>query len=558
MEGEHILSQDPLFIKHCFIQPEEFKSFQRLKNANLQNSIIMSSASFCDRNVNNDHLLDGYSWAIILHINADGDDTKITTFCKFIDEDEIDRLQDISNSSSMKFGLFTGKLPLWKKIFCCGRLPTLLTTGRTVERTTAHQPIFYPTLNHIIFCSSYTYPSFSLSQDEDGIAEVVRTNSFLQSRFTKNHYTCMHPHYDYQTKSLLTYTFLHSKFQNKTTVMFHSFGPSIADDPKPIKYVIKERVALHMFGFTKNYYILFANALGLKKGYTMRMACGSAILRETDEEYCGDLEIHCIPRYTNIRPVLITNTKQKGFVYHTINCFEHEDGTIIIDALVSKLNQSRESSQFELNDRDVFDNEGDPFRFKIQSGNGNVASKLICASIDTSIDFHCINPNYTGLPYSKWWMVSHKRERELNGQFIRNISTLYRVSVDYKKDPLSFNPEETIEATECSASWNDASVYLRTPVFIPSVNQKTEDDGFLFCWSYENEGLDYLSAKLMIFSPELDIINIISYQNIVLPYSVHSFPYTFPHRDENTHSKNEKPPKDKNEKSIISMLENII
>jgi hypothetical protein len=61
----------------------------------------------------------------------------------------------------------------------------------------------------------------------------------------------------------------------------------------------------------------------------------------------------------------IINTKRQGNVYHQINAFEFQ-GEIVVDAFVSKLNSARESAQFELGEKPVFDNEGDPFRFVIK------------------------------------------------------------------------------------------------------------------------------------------------------------------------------------------------
>ncbi len=44
-------------------------------------------------------------------------------------------------------------------------------------------------------------------------------------------------------------------------------------------------------------------------------------------------------------------------------------------------------------DQPVMDNEGDPFRFHIlvpRSSPAVVQSKIICSSMDSTIDFHCV------------------------------------------------------------------------------------------------------------------------------------------------------------------------
>ncbi len=524
------LTQDPLFIKHCFTYPQSVQfsaQIEELGTKRLQDCLILSSAAFCDKDVDNDHLLDGYSWGLIVNISNVNNCNFIKFYCKKIQEDEDVRVEEVQNKT-MKFGLFTGKLPTWKKLLTFGRLPQLLSTGRAVERTTAHQPIFYPAKSQASFCSSYTYPSFSILKGDDDQLTIKRAPSFIQSKFNKNHYTCMHPLYDYHTKTLLTYTFLHSKLNRKTQIWFFSFGEDSKLDPPPIEYSVEDRLALHMFGFTTNYYIIFANSLVLEKCGQTKLIYGKPILRATNDDYFGDLIIHFIPR-NNDKQAFSVNTKQKGFVYHTINCFEHPDGSIIIDALVSKLNESRESSQFELGNHDVYDNEGDPFRFKIIAPpDPHISSKLIASKIDTSIDFHCINPRYSGRLYSHWWMVSHQRERYEDGIFKRTVSKLYHVIVDFEGDAMDYNPDDTVSNVISSDEWvgnnrvNEGSVYLRTPTFIPFKYSADEDEGLLFCWSYENEGLEYLSTNLMIFTSDLKLIKSLGI-NAKIPYSVHSY-----------------------------------
>jgi Retinal pigment epithelial membrane protein len=522
------LTQDPLFVKHCFTYPEEFQLSKKLDLGAykiLHDCLILSSAAFCDATVNNDHLLDGYSWGLFVHISSAKDNTDIKIYCKKIQEDEDVRLREVQHTSSMKFGLFTGKLPTWRKWLTLGRLPTLLSSGRAVERTTAHQPIFYPAKSQVSFCSSYTYPSFNVLKDEDDRLVIKRSiKSDIQNTFDKKHYTCMHPLYDYRKEMVLTYTFLHSKLSRNTKIWFYSFGDEPKNDTPPIEYEISDRVALHMFGFTQNYYIIFANSLVMEKCGQTKLMFGKPILRATNDDYSGDLIIHLIPRYTSslLKPFSV-NTKQKGFVYHTINCFDHPDGSVIVDALVSKLNESRESSQFELGQEDVFDNEGDPFRFKISPPPLNqVSNKILASQIDTSIDFHCINPRYSGRLHTDWWMVSHQRDRKDDGTFNRTVSKLQHIKVDFDGDAMDYDPEKTVVHKVSSDGWNKKSVYLRTPTFVPFKYPENEIDGLLFCWSFEDEGLDYLSGNLLIYAPHLALLKIIGI-NAKIPYSVHSY-----------------------------------
>lgn len=331
----------------------------------------------------------------------------------------------------------------------------------------------------------------------------------------------MHPMYDYETKSLLTYTFLHSKLVRKTKIWFYSFGGTV--DIEPLKYVIKDRAALHMFGFTKRYYVLFSSPLEAKMSSTV---CGTPVLRALDDDYCGDLIIHFIPRPgINLVPFSI-NTKQQGFVYHSINCYDLPNGSIVVDAYVSKLNPSRESAQFELGDNPVFENEGDPFRFLVNP-KGTVENKLICSQMDSSIDFHCINPLYNGKMYESWWMIAHRRNRGLKGVVDSVDSVMYHVLMPKGEDPLNFNPMTTIVNTKI---WQN--MYLRTPNFIPYAGVNAEDEGLLLCWAYlqrtESKELD---AKILILTPSLEAIRTLT-PDSKIPYSVHSYVHIF--EDEET------------------------
>lgn len=141
------LPQDEIFVNHCFSIPQESHCKKELfLERPLCKALLMSAASVCDRKVGNDHLLDGYSWGIFTFINREDFATNITVSVAKIEEDEECRLKESSSTVSIKYGMFTGKTPWWKKVFCLGRLPELVVTGRVINRPTAHQPIFYPRL----------------------------------------------------------------------------------------------------------------------------------------------------------------------------------------------------------------------------------------------------------------------------------------------------------------------------------------------------------------------------------------------------------------------------
>ena len=51
-----------------------------------------------------------------------------------------------------------------------------------------------------------------------------------------------------------------------------------------------------MFGFTENYFIIFSTALHMQKGGQCSVNCGSPFLREIDDDSCGEIILHFIPR----------------------------------------------------------------------------------------------------------------------------------------------------------------------------------------------------------------------------------------------------------------------
>lgn len=125
----------------------------------------------------------------------------------------------------------------------------------------------------------------------------------------------MHPLFEASSGKVLTYTFLHSKIGRTTYVRFYEFGPG--PETPVVEYKIKDRAALHMFGFTKvknkrggyvfprdtihwqDYFVIFANSLQVKKRGTCLLCCGAPILRTLNDDFCGDLKIHFIPRHNS-------------------------------------------------------------------------------------------------------------------------------------------------------------------------------------------------------------------------------------------------------------------
>jgi hypothetical protein len=53
---------------------------------------------------------------------------------------------------------------------------------------------------------------------------------------------------------------------------FYEFGP---EGQSPVQeYEVRDRAALHMFGFTENYFVIFANSLQVKPRGTCLLCCG--------------------------------------------------------------------------------------------------------------------------------------------------------------------------------------------------------------------------------------------------------------------------------------------
>jgi carotenoid cleavage dioxygenase-like enzyme len=303
---------------------------------------------------------------------------------------------------------------------------------------------------------------------------------------------------------------------------------------------------------------VFANSLQLKQpkaGHcsgTCSLTCGTPIMRALNPDYCGDLIIHFVPRpgFTN-NDGFIINTKCQGNVYHTINCFDEEleggdwTGRVVVDAFVSKLNAERESAQFELDPEElVYDNEGEPFRFVVDSPavpnkRSPCRFQAIASDVDSTIDFHCINPKFNGRRHQYSYMVSHTRHRDDKGCVLWVESRLIKIAVKYTGvDPLAYDPDTTRQYVRASPSWQDPnapkplSCYLRTPLFVSRADAKEEDDGHLFCWSFDTEpsstDKDGLRAYVLMFDARNMecIMRVAMPDGVVIPYTVHSNIYS--------------------------------
>jgi carotenoid cleavage dioxygenase-like enzyme len=527
----------------------------------VEDSLFLSAAAYCGDHV--DHILDGYSCALVTRIASGANGcTLVTVVLRTVSADAGLAQRESKSQREEEFGMFTkGHIPWYKYLFGA-RLVELATTGSVIERSTAHQPIFFPPLNHGLFCSANRYHSFRVDWDpstpgECYLHELSAHENWLPSGFRRWDYACMHPLYDASKQKLLTYTFKHSTLTRKTTLRLFEFDgdttnvPIEREYPTPVEHIMHDRVALHMFGFTENYFVVFANSLRLESCGNCFLICGKPIMRAMNDDFCGDLIIHFIPRDGRRGKKFIVNTKRQGYVYHAINCFELDDGTIVVDAFVSYLNAARESAQFELDsDRHVFDNDGDSFRFHIHPPHENAANTvsrdcIISSLIDSTIDFHCINPRNLGQFHSFSYMVSHTRHRNSSGnvEFVESI--LHKICVKpTSSDPLDFDPLQTVVSTLSSNHWQGQpglSCYLRTPVFVQCAGVPFEDGGRLLCWSYDSppdQLGSLLHAYLLIFnaSSMQILMRVPMPDGCVVPYSVHSAIYSRNFNTQDLHS----------------------
>lgn len=469
-------------------------------------SLMMSSAAYSGMVVS--HLLDGYSASLLSIVKTTAATNQLELFltCSCVASDA-QLFESEKNGAPRRPGMFTSDMPWWKKLLG-GNLFKFVTGGRALDRDTGHQPIYFPREKTLLHCAGTKYHAYKLIHTADGLVTTTDAGAWTPPEFNTKAYYCMHPHFDPVKQSMLTYTFRHSVFRKRTSITFFEYFADADSAPAQVEYVINERVALHMFGFTKNYFIVFANPLKLEKCGQAKLIFGKPILRAIDDSFISNLIIHFIPR-TPGRQAFVIDTNFQGYVYHTINCFEEGDdeGTIIMDAFVSDLNAARESSQFELNgDHKVYDNNGDPYRFVVSPAHGTVQMKLLAAVVDSTIDFHCINPALHGTRHQHTWIVGHKRERDMNGHFRVIKSTLHKV-----------NATACVEDTQYEAE----GAYFRAPMFVPRLGAEAEDDGYIFMWVYQGQSRH---AVLQILNAQtLEMKLAVHFGDLSIPYSVHSW-----------------------------------
>ena len=503
-----------------------------------EGALMLSAGSYAGTTI--DHLLDGYSCAIVLQLDTDEQGRPVLRLENKVVQAGRRLHAEEQKCSSRKPGLFTGDISV-RKMIGHNLYKLLVCKDRAVERDTSHQPIYFPPKKAALFCGAAGYHSYTLGAKGDTGMSLEAGG--WQPDLKTNDYSCMHPHYDQRTQTLLTYTFSHALTCRQTTVVFQEIGKDGAVKKTP--YTIDERAALHMFGFTENYYVLFANPLRLSGGcFASRggdLLLGKPVMLALDDSYVSNLVVHFVPRPgrgSGKRSAFCVETRKQGFVYHTINCYEKKGGeAIVVDCYVSILNAARESSQFELAPgHDVFDHSGDPYRFEFaipartkarKSAHLNSVTCRLVASLSGTIDFHCINPSHNGLEHRYAWILGHSRLRNANGQVEQVVSLLSKM--DYGTHTGLKGPSlatHTLRTDECMDTWGSKeSVYLRTPLFVPRKGSTKEDDGYLFLWSYE--GTEVLRPKLIVLDAS-DLRVLWSVQAPChLPYSVHSWVYPF-------------------------------
>lgn len=500
------------------------------EDINYKTSLLLSAAAYTGDAI--DHLLDGYSAGIVTRAGMENDKPVFHISSKPINDEKILYLKEKAGEQKIT-GLVTSEMSLLKKL-CGGNLFKFLSGGRAYERATAHQPFYYPQERSVIYASGTKYHSLKYNFEND---KIVLSNNGWNFKPSRKKYYSMHPHWDHKNQKFLTYTFTYGVLKKYTKLTFYEFGEDSAH-PIKTKYKINDRVILHMFGFTENYFILFANPLKLEKCGQAKIIFGKPLLRTLDDNYTSNLIIHFIPR-NNSKQAFSVDTNHQGVVYHTINCYETNENKIIIDAYVSQLNAHKEASQFEIDHQHkIYDNNGDPYRFIINAtGPDPCKMKLIASMLDSTIDFHCINPIYFGLKYKYSWIVGYERIRNENGDVKKALSTLYKVHME--DDTINFNPMDAVTHFAESTEWTDGSCYLRTPLFVPKLRcgdvcgdvcgnvcgNVCEDDGYIFIWSYtfENDS----KIDLMIFdAQDLKLLWTIPMpKKYHIPYSIHSWVY---------------------------------
>lgn len=445
-------------------------------------------------------------------------------------------------------GLFNGSIHLWN----------LIRSRTLTDRVTAHQPIWCQ--GYVWFCAPVAWQQVQIQDHPNkllitlnALHESVRNSPLFQEITSwpkrKQVFFCTHPHEDVNfinfkgkpEPRMLTYSFKFSKLSEKTDVTFFEFGldEKLKDNlHKSTQKITKLRLShyaqLHMFGFTKNFYLIFANPLSVDK-YKIAFK-GTPILRALNDVFQCNLIIHIVRRPDApswLPKYMIVDTKQQGNMYHTVNCFEEWKFTekeineyvkkyseelkkmtgqdpsqwnhslknlvrqyfptnIVLDGWASQLNAARESSQFELKqdcDHNVYENQGNLYRFNMHLEKETFKviacqNQCVCPEIISSIDFHCINNYNYGRSYRYFWLVAHRRNRTVSprnpfGDIEYCESILYGIKMPSLRvfaDPWDLFPDHgdpwrtTDHFPLYSSEKRLISYYMRTPTFIAKEN----------------------------------------------------------------------------------------
>jgi len=222
----------------------------------------------------------------------------------------------------------------------------------------------------------------------------------------------------------------------------------------------------HAFGFTGRYFVVPDIAARYRQ-LRFVLGVGEGLLRDTIDQPDRGIEIHLVHRRggedVRVRFAL------PGYVYHLLNCFDRDDGTVVVDAYVTNLNPEREASQFELDGhRPVWTNVGALYRFEIDPDAGT-ARKAVCVPDVHRVAFDAIDERRRGLPYRFGWLAA-------NDQHEGRRSEVLRVDVE----------------TGAVDRWvTDARLFLRQPRVVPGEREGT---GLLVVPAYSAE-----DARLLIF-----------------------------------------------------------
>jgi len=563
-----------------------------VKLTNISGTLMMSACAYKGRS-EVDNLLDGFSAALVARIQSTDKGWRLDVACRPIKDAQFNReLEAVYDESGeidhviekknvdIAPGLFAGKT--WR----CKALCSHCCNGTAVQRSTVHQPIWIG--GRIIFCSGVQYSGIGIANPPipptpsptssgtaaDSLVTVVckplpvpsppipplqlidRGEEHLCELFprAKQAFHCMHPSHDlnFGRRLMLTYTFTHHVWpKERTRITFWELNYDTGAYVSHKVVWLDGYRALHMFGFTQNYFVLFANPLKVNpcKFFCQR----KPVLRSIDDTLTCDLIIYLWKRpgaEPDLPDSMAIETMQHGNIYHTVNCFESEiivedeDGedesgsipggrrrrTITVDGWVSHLNAARESSQFELKQdaaHCVHDNSGDLYRYTIHlqptlDAHGKplqkkklapspapppvpflrVDCKLRVNDLDTSIDFHCLNPYVSGREYEHFWLIQCERCRDYpwvtsDGSIAFVDSRL--VCIDVKTGSYTaWSARKSGALPHCSEvdghHMVPISYYLRTPMFIPKSNphaqlapdheQRHEKTGYIAVWCY--------------------------------------------------------------------------